>query len=108
MPVGFRFTPDDQGIYEVANGAGVRGILTERAQVAAKEVRRLSPKKRHFFSYTKSVKAVPAKKVGKGYESAVEVDSPGWHLVEYGSRYSTATAPLRRGVRNSGLRFEEN
>lgn len=104
----FRFEPDSSGIFEVSSGEAVKGILTQRAQDAAKEVRKLGPKKtRSFFNYRKGVKARAARKVGKGYEAAVEVDSPGWHLPEYGTSSITPTAPIRRGVRLAGLDFKE-
>lgn len=108
MAGGFRFEPDSAGIFEVSSGEAVKGILTQRAQDAAKEVRKLGPKKtRSFFNYRKGVKARAARKVGKGYEAAVEVDSPGWHLPEYGTSSITPTAPIRRGVRLAGLDFKE-
>lgn len=108
MPGGFRFEPDSEGIFQVSSGEAVRGILTQRAQDAAKQVRQLGPKKKGaFFNYRKNVKARAAKKVGKGYEAAVEVDSPGWHLPEYGTSSIQPTAPLRRGVKLAGLDFKE-
>ncbi len=104
----FRFEPDSAGIFEVSSGEAVRGILTQRAQDAAKKVRELGPKKRGaFFNYRRNVKARAAKKVGRGYEAGVEVDSPGWHLPEYGTSSIAPTAPLRRGVRLAGLDFKE-
>lgn len=103
----FRFEPNEAGIFEAANGEAVRGILTQRAQDAAREVRRLAPKKRGFFDYRRSVKARAAKRVGRGMQAAVEVTSPGWHLPEFGTAEHRATAPLRRGIRLAGLKFEE-
>ena len=104
----FRFEPNSSGIFDVSSGEAVKGILTQRAQDAAKKVRELGPKKRGaFFNYRRSVKARAAKKVGRGYEAAVEVDSPGWHLPEYGTSSITPTAPIRRGVRLAGLDFRE-
>lgn len=104
----FRFEPDAAGIFEVSSGEAVKGILTQRAQDAAKKVRELAPKKRGaFFNYRRNVKARAAKKVERGYEAAVEVDSPGWHLPEYGTSSITPTAPIRRGVRLAGLDFRE-
>lgn len=103
----FRFEPDAQGIFEVSSGPAVKGVLTQRAQDMAREVRKLAPKRRGFFDYRKHVKAVAAKLIGKGYEAAVEVDSPGWHLPEFGTASTPATAPLRRGARLAGLDFKE-
>lgn len=104
----FRFEPDAAGIFEVSSGEAVKGILTQRAQDAAKKVRELGPKKRGaFFNYRRSVKARAARKVGTGYEAAVEVASPGWHLPEYGTSTIEPTAPIRRGVRLAGLDFRE-
>lgn len=109
IPTGktFRFVPDTEGIFQAANGQAVAGILTQRAQEAAAEVRKLAPRKRHFFDYRKNVKARPAKRSGRGYAAAVEVDSPGWHLPEYGTSSIAPTAPLRRGVKLAGLDFRE-
>lgn len=38
----------------------------------------------------------------------VIVGDPFWHLVEYGSRNNPPYAPVRRGVRAAGLRFEDH
>lgn len=104
----FRFEPDSEGIFEATSGEAVRGILTQRAQDAAKEVRRLGPKKRRsFLGYRASVRARPAQRVGQGFEAAVEVASPGWHLPEYGTSKIPVTAPLRRGVQLAGIDFKE-
>lgn len=103
----FRFEPDAAGIFEVSSGEAVKGILSQRARDARAEVMKLAPKRRAFFDYRRNVKAIPAKKVGKGYEAAVVVDSPGWHLPEYGTAEHPATAPIRRGVRLAKLDFEE-
>lgn len=103
----FRFEPDPDGIFEASSGEAVKGILTQRAQDARREVMKLAPKRRAFFDYRKHVKARPAKRVGRGFEAAVEVDSPGWHLPEYGTAEHPATAPIRRGVRLAGIDFKE-
>ena len=103
----FRFTPNAEGIFEVSTGQAVAKVLTQRAQDAVREVRKLAPRRRGFFDYRRKVKAIPAKKIGKGYEAAVVVDSPGWHLPEYGTSSIPPTAPLRRGVRLAGLDFKE-
>jgi len=105
---GFRFVPDPDGIFEASSGDAVKGILTQRAQDAAAEIKKLAPKKRAFFDYRRSVKARAAKRTaGKGYEAAVEVTSPGWHLPEYGTSRIQPTAPIRRGVPLAGLDFRE-
>jgi len=104
----FRFEPNAAGIFEVSSGEAVRGVLTQRAEDAAKKVRELGPKKRwSFIGYRRSVRARAARRVGDGYEAAVEVGSPVWHLPEYGTSKIPPTAPIRRGVRLAGLDFKE-
>jgi len=104
----FRFEPDTNGIFAASNGEGVRGILDQRAQDARKQILALAPKKRSFFDYRRNIKTEKARRVGRGYEAAVFVDSPGWHLPEYGSADTPATAPIRRGVRLAKLDFRED
>ena len=100
----WRYEPDVDGIYRVATGKGVAKILTQRAGDAAREVKKLGPKKRGaFFNYKKSVRARPARQTTEGFEAGVEVNTPGWHLPEFGTANYRATAPLRRGVELAGL-----
>jgi len=103
----FRFEPDEAGMFEAANGDGVRGILDQRAQDARKEIMKLAPRRRAFFDYRKKIRTVKARRVGRTYEAAVVVDSPGWHLPEYGTVEHPATAPIRRGVKLARLDFRE-
>lgn len=104
----FRFVPDEAGIFEVTSSEEVAPLLTERARAAADEVRKLAPSKRSsFFDYRRRVRARAARRTPRGMEAAVEVDSPGWHLPEYGTATIPATAPLRRGIPLAGLDFRE-
>lgn len=105
---GFRFEPNAEGIFDAANGEAVRGILDQRAQEARKQILALAPRKRSFFDYRRNIKAVKAKRVGRSYEAAVVVDSPGWHLPEFGTANLPPTAPIRRGVRLAKLDFRED
>jgi len=105
---GFRFDPNPDGIFEVSTGEGVKGILTQRAQDAQKEIRRLAPSKRSFFDYRKNVRARAARRTPDGFEAAVEVTSPGWHLPEYGTTTIAPTAPIRRGMKLAKLDFRED
>lgn len=108
MAAGFRFEPDEKGIFTVSSGEAVKGILTQRAQDARAAVMKLAPKKRAFFDYRRHVKARAARRVGDHFEAALEVDSPGWHLPEYGTAEHPPTAPIRRGVKLAGLDFRED
>ena len=106
----FRFEPDRQGIRRVSTGPAVADILTEVATEAAGHVKRLGPSRRtSFFDYAAGVKARPAARGYDGeYVAAVEVDSPGWHLPEYGAIRVPVSAPLRRGVQMvPGVDFKE-
>jgi bacteriophage HK97-gp10 putative tail-component len=107
---GWRFDPDPAGIRAVSTGPAVADALTEAATEAAGNVKRLGPKRRtSFFDYAAGVKARPAQRGPTGeYEAGVEVDSPGWHLPEYGAVRVPVSAPLRRGVQMvSGIDFHE-
>lgn len=104
---GFRFEPDPDGIFEASSGEAVAGILTQRARDAAAQVRKLAPRKRGFFDYRRSVRARAARRTPTGYQAAVEVTSPGWHLPEYGTTSIEPTAPIRRGIPLAGLDFRE-
>ena len=105
MATGFRFEPDAQGIVRVANGDAVKGVLTAAARAGAAKVKELGPKRRTaFFDWRANVKAIPATRGPDGkMAAAVEVDSPGWHLVEFGTAEHSALAPLRRGIVLAGI-----
>jgi len=105
MATGFRFKPDTVGIVRVANGEGVKEVLTAAARAGAAEVKKLGPKRRtSFFNWRASVKAIPATMQPDGkMAAAVAVDSPGWHLVEFGTAEHPALAPLRRGIVLAGI-----
>lgn len=102
----FRVEADEAGIKDLMNGPGVGEILTGAAQTAAEKIKRRAPFGRAFFDYFRSVRWVAAKPGPDGMEAAVGVDSPGWHLPEYGTANYPATAPIRRGVEEAGIRLE--
>lgn len=105
----FRFTPDADGIFHVANSKAVGKLLTQRAQEGARQVRKLGPKKSAFFDYRRSVKALPARKNAEGnQEAAVVVETPGWHLPEFGTSNYPATAPIRKGIPLAGMILDED
>lgn len=105
MAGGFRFHPDEVGIVRVAAGESVADVLTAAAQAGAAEVVKLGPRhRRSFFDWKAGVKAIPATRGADGkFAAAVVVDSPGWHLLEFGTSTVSATAPLRRGVLLAGI-----
>lgn len=98
MRSGFEFVRDEGGIADVTTSDEVGELLTDVAEEAADMVRRYGPKGDDFFDYDQSVRAVPATGGGKDIEAGVAVDSPGWHLPEYGTARYPPRAPLRKGV----------
>lgn len=104
---GFRFTPNERGIHEVTNGPEVGKLLTQYATDAARNIRRLAPSRRSFMDYRKNIRVTRARKVGTTIRAEVVVDSPTWHLPEYGTSRMSPTAPIRNGVRATGIKFEE-
>lgn len=104
----FRFVPDPSGIFAVTHSDEVGKILEQRAQDAVVEIRRLAPRGDDFFDYASGIKANPARVDAMGDLAAeVVVDSPGWHLPEYGTSEVTPTAPIRRGVALANIDFDE-
>lgn len=101
----FKFTPDRKGIEDVLESPGVGRLLTERASRARERIQRYAP--RGFMGYYKTVRFVPAQKGPDGLEAAVGVDSPVWHLPEYGTARYPARSPIRRGVAEVVDRLEE-
>lgn len=97
MRKGFEFVPDQSGIDDVSTGEGVADFLTEVAKEAASRVKDRGPKGADFFDYGSTVEAIPAGR-GPDAEAGVQVGSPGWHLVEYGTARISPRAPLRKGV----------
>lgn len=104
---GFRFEPNEKGIHLAASTREVAGILTQYARDAARNIRRRAPKGRQFMDYRKSIRVEPARPGAPKIEAAVLVDSPTWHLPEYGTALLKPTAPIRNGVRDTRIRFEE-
>jgi len=103
----FRFDPDELGIERVLNGPEMAGFLTDAASDVAGRVTKYAPaKRRDFFDYRSKVKAVPARLTSDGLEAGVEVDSPGWHLVEFGTIRYPARAPLRRAMQDAGFELD--
>lgn len=108
MTSSFRFDRDDQGIEGAANGPAIGDLLTNAAQQGAASAEGLGPRRAtSFMNWRKSIRAVPARRTSEGMEAAFGSDSPGWHLVEYGTANTRPYAALRRAARAVGLRFEE-
>ncbi len=104
---GFRFTPDKDGIFRVLTGPEIGKLLDQRASDAAKQIRQRAPRKRAFLDYRKGIKTTRARRSGTTIQAEVMVDSPGWHLPEYGTSNYPPSAPIRNGVRAAGIDFEE-
>ena len=105
---GFRFVPDDAGIFEATSSDEVGKILTQRARDAVVEIRKLGPRRRSsFLGWRRGLRALPARRVGRQLEATVEVASSGWHIPEYGTSTVEPTAPIRRGVRLADIEFRE-
>lgn len=109
MPGGWRFDPDPAGIKEVAHGPAVKPALDAAASKAAGAMKNLAGRLRSasFFQFRSSVKAIPAEMVDGEMTAYAGSDSPGWHLQEYGTARAKPTAIIRRGMKQSGIRFEE-
>lgn len=100
------FRRNNRGIDEALQGAEMRRHLNNAADTVADEIRRNAP--RGFMSYEEGIGTEDARPGPSGdLESAVVVDSPGWHLVEYGSVNTAPRAIIRNAVRSAGLDFEE-
>ena len=102
---GFKFEPDRKGIEDALESPGVGRLLTSTASSVRDRIQRFAP--RGFMGYYKSVRFVPAKKGTDGLEAAAGVDSPVWHLPEYGTANYPARSPIRRAVAEVVDRFEE-
>lgn len=108
MTKGFVFIPDQRGIYQVTTGPEIADLLNERAREAATEIRKRAPRRgKSFMGYRRKIKTTRARRVGNTIQAEVYVDSPVWHLPEYGTSEITPTAPIRNGVRATGIKFEE-
>jgi hypothetical protein len=102
---GFKFEPDEAGIKKVLAGPGVGKALTDAAVKMRERIQRYAP--RGFMGYWKSVRYVPAKPGPDGLEAAAGVDSPVWHLPEYGTASYPARSPIRRAARDVLDDFQE-
>jgi hypothetical protein len=90
-----RFTPNPQAAQQLASGAEMGAYLRDVADDAAGEVRRRLPYPRLLggvrVSGTSHLSA-------SGYEGAVVIDGPGWHLWEYGTKNHGGRPAIRPGV----------
>lgn len=103
----FRFDPDEAGIERVMTGPAMAAFLTDKAKDVKGRVLNYAPSaKRDFYDYRSNVRYVPATLTAEGLESRVEVDSPGWHLVEFGTMRYPARAPLRRAMQEAGFELD--
>lgn len=101
-----KFTPNRRGIEDVLRSAGVAELLTDTAEQVAEEIRATAP--RGFMDYRESVTVEPARPGAFGdLEAAAVVDSPGWHLPEYGSVNNAPRATIRNAARAVLDTFEE-
>ena len=108
MTSSFTFKPDDRGIADAVNGEGVAEHLTAIVADARTKIQRRAPHGRDaFYDYHRSIRYVPARRTPDGLEAAVGSDSPGWHLVEYGTQRFSPLAPIRRGVEEAGIELTE-
>lgn len=109
MADGWRFEPDRPGIEAVAHGPAVKPALDAAATKAAGSMRNLAGALRSasFFRFRSSISAIPAELVHGEMTAYAGSDSPGWHLQEYGTARAKPTAIIRRGMKQSGIRFEE-
>lgn len=106
MRGGFEFKPDKAGIERVLEGPGVARVLDRSAESAASKMRAMAP--RGFFRYKESISAKKARKTSEGLAAAAGSDSPGWHLVEFGTVSQPPRAVIRKALRSiRSIRFEE-
>jgi hypothetical protein len=103
----FKFTPNRRGIDEVLEGPGVERLLDELAERVASEIRSNAPVGSDFMDYRAGIDTEPAHRGFDGLEAAVVVDSPGWHLVEYGSVNTAPRAIIANAARAVLDNFEE-
>ncbi len=108
MTSSFKFTPDQRGIDDVLTGPDLGKFLTDVAVDAAGRIEKHGPtSKDSFMGWKGSVVALPARPDGDSIAALVGSESPGWHLVEYGTATTQPYAAIRKGVRETGVRFEE-
>lgn len=109
MADGWKFRPDEAGIKAVSTGPGVDVALNLAAQAAAARMRSLAAgmKSGSFFKFRSTIKAVKASGTGKERAAYAGSSSPGWHLQEFGTAHDRPHAVIRRGMKASGVRFEE-
>lgn len=101
-----KFTPNKRGIEEALRSGEMAAFLTDTAEAVADEIRSSAP--RGFMDYREGVKVEPARPGAFGdLEAAAVVDSPAWHLVEYGSVNSAPHATIRNAARSVLDHFEE-
>lgn len=73
-------------------------FMDHATEATADEVRAIAESSRHTGYYLRRIRVVGRR---------IRVLDVFWHLIEYGSRNNPAYAPLRRGIRAAGLRFDD-
>lgn len=109
MADGFRFEKDDAGIKRVANGPGVAHALDKAAAKAEGKIKALAGNLSAgaFLGFRGSIRSIKSRDVSGEQTAYVGSDSPGWHLQEFGTSRTRPKAIIRRGMKTSGIRFEE-
>lgn len=90
------------GIAEVERSAAVRRFEKQVAKAVKAEVQRIAPAGGPARGYRESIT------VDQHAETKVGSTDPFAHLIEYGSVNNPPYAPLRRAVRNLGLKVKES
>ncbi len=94
------FRPNPKFAEEMRQDEGVRAQLADKATAVARRVRS------HNFMRRKGARPIEVDDSGEKVR-LVNTDHGG-HLEEWGSSKSPPLAPLRTGVRASGLRLDES
>lgn len=109
MADGFRFAPHLPGIEKVSKGPAIMPELDKAAEKAAGKMRGFASgmKRSAFFDFRGSIRVVRSRMEGDEAVAYVGSGAPGWHLQEFGTARQRPRAVIRRGMKASGIKFEE-
>jgi HK97 gp10 family phage protein len=87
---------------QVASKPETGRVLGDRAEDVAAAIRAVAPVR--TGAYRDSIRAQGSKRESDGYVGLVEIDSPYWHYVEFGTEDTPTFSPIRRALHRLGLK----
>lgn len=100
-----RFELDEAGLERLLSAGQAERVARDAAQAIVDEAERIAP--HGFMGYRDHLDVGEAHTLDGVVAVDAVADSPGWHLVEFGSANNVPHRVLERAARNVGIDFRE-